>query len=168
MFKSGRYSGFLRPISYGIDLLCIHFFAYVFFQQPFPFFNYVVFLTLGWFVLSLRIGFYEIYRFTHFTKILSLLGKQGIVFLLIVFAYFGFYNQLNMRPRIIWEYVVTVMLCIAIVKIGIYYLLKKYRLYLGGNIRRVVILGSTRKQTNCANFLPRTQFTATNFIKPLI
>jgi putative colanic acid biosynthesis UDP-glucose lipid carrier transferase len=30
MFKSGRYSGWLLPISYGIDLFLIYFFAFDF------------------------------------------------------------------------------------------------------------------------------------------
>ena len=80
MFKSGRYSGLLRPISYGIDLFFIYFLALKFFETPFPFFNFVVFGTIAWILLSIRSGFYEIYRFTHVANIMSLLVKQGVVF----------------------------------------------------------------------------------------
>ncbi|WP_026451804.1 exopolysaccharide biosynthesis polyprenyl glycosylphosphotransferase [Aequorivita capsosiphonis] len=145
MFKSGRYSGFLRPISYGIDLFFIHFLAFEFFEKPFPFFNYIIFLTLAWFLLSLRSGFYEIYRFTHVAKIMSLVGKQGIVFVLMVFSFFGFYNELTTSASTIFNYILLVMLCITVVKLGIFYLLKKYRLYLGGNVRKVVIIGLNQK-----------------------
>lgn len=145
MFKSGRYSGFLRPISYGIDLFIIHFFAFEFFERPFPFFNYVIFLTLAWFLLSLRSGFYEIYRFTHVAKIMSLIGKQGVVFVLIVFSFFGFYNELTTSASTIFKYLLLVMLCITVVKLGIFYLLKKYRLHLGGNVRKVVVIGLNQK-----------------------
>src|SRR5690554_1064520 len=44
------------------------------------------------------------------------------------------------------------MSCIAIVKFGIYYLLKKYRLHLGGNIRKVVILGLNQKTDQLRKF----------------
>lgn len=152
MFKSGRYSGFLRPISYGIDLFFIHFLAFHLFGEPFPYFNYVVYLTIAWFVLSLRSGFYEIYRFTHVANIMSLLGKQGIVFVLIVFSFFGFYNQFDVPPAVVFKYILLVMSCIAIVKFGIYYLLKKYRLHLGGNIRKVVIVGLNQKTDRLRKF----------------
>lgn len=152
MFKSGRYSGWLRPFSYAVDLFFIHFFAYHFFGSHFPFFNYVVWLTLAWLILSLRIGFYEIYRFTHLAKIISLLGRQGVVFVLIVFSFFGFYNGLDFSPSAIFQYIGLVLLCVAIVKLGIYYLLKKYRLHLGGNIRRVVIIGLNQKTDQLRKF----------------
>ncbi len=152
MFKSGRYSGLLRPISYGIDLFFIYFFAFEFFVEPFPYFNYFVYLTIAWVLLSLRSGFYEIYRFTHISKIMSLLGKQGVVFVLIVFSFFGFYNHLETSASIIFKYILLVMLCITIVKFGIYYLLKKYRLHLGGNVRKVVIIGLNQKTDQLRKF----------------
>src|SRR5690554_2656947 len=152
MFKSGRYSGFLRPISYGIDLFFIHFLAFSLFGTSFPYFNFVVYLTIAWLVLSLRSGFYEIYRFTHAANIMSLLGKQGIVFALIIFSFFGFYNQSTVPPSLIFNYILLVMASIAILKFGIYYLLKKYRLHLGGNIRKVVILGLNQKTDQLRKF----------------
>lgn len=152
MFKSGRYSGWLRPISYVIDLFFIHFFAFEFFGEPFPYFNYVIFLTIAWLVLSLRSGFYEIYRFTHLSRIIYLIGRQGIVFVLIVFSFFGFYNELTTSASTIFKYILLVMLCVTIVKLGIYFLLKKYRLYLGGNIRRVVIIGLNQKTEQLRKF----------------
>ncbi|WP_310993459.1 exopolysaccharide biosynthesis polyprenyl glycosylphosphotransferase [Aequorivita marina] len=152
MFKSGRYSGFLRPISYGIDLFLIHFFAFEFFEPPFPFFNYVIFLTIAWFLLSLRSGFYEIYRFTHVAKIMSLIGKQGVIFALIVFSFFGFYNDLTTSASTIFKYLLLVLLCITVVKLGIFFLLKKYRLHLGGNVRKVVIIGLNQKTDQLRKF----------------
>lgn len=152
MFKSGRYSGLLRPISYGADLFFIYFLALKFFEPPFPFFNYVVFGTIAWILLSVRSGFYEIYRFTHVANIMSLLVKQGVVFVLIVFAFFGFYNQLETSSTIILKYIFWVMLCVSILKFGIYFVLKKYRLHLGGNIRKVVIIGLNQKTDQLRKF----------------
>src|SRR5690606_3737167 len=139
-------------ISYGIDLFFIHFFAFEFFGEPFPYFNYVIYLTVAWLLLSLRSGFYEIYRFTHLSKIMSLAGKQGIVFLLIVFSFFGFYNELTTSASTIFKYNLLVMLCITIVKLGVFFLLKKYRLHLGGNVRKVVILGLNQKTDQLRKF----------------
>lgn len=145
IFKSGRYSGFLRPISYGIDLAIILVLAFRFFEQDFLFFNYIVFISIAWVVLSLRSNFYEIYRFTHVSRLFSLVGKQSIVFFLLVFAFFGFYNELKINSFEIIRYVFSTMLLIGAIKFAIYYLLKKYRLFLGGNTRKVIIIGLNQK-----------------------
>lgn len=152
IYKTGRYSGFLRPISYIIDLLIIHLLAYQFFESRLLFLNYVIFVSLAWIIASLRSHFYEIYRFTRLTKIISLVGKQGVIFILLVFAFFGFYSELGIDPWAITKYALQVILYIAIVKVAIYYLLKKYRLLLRGNLRRVVILGLNQKTDQLRKF----------------
>src|SRR5690554_5512092 len=152
MFRSGRYSGLLRPISYGIDIFIIHLFAFKAFGGNIPYFNFVIFVTIAWILLSLRSGFYEIYRFTHVANIMSLLGKQSVVFALVIFSFFGFYNQYGVPPGTIFNYILLVMASIAVLKFGIYYLLKNYRLYLGGNIRKVVIIGLNQKTDQLRKF----------------
>ncbi len=152
MFKSGRYSGLLRPISYGIDLFFINLFALEYFGNNIPYFNFVIFVSAAWILLSLRSGFYEIYRFTHVANIMSLLGKQTVVFVLIVFSFFGFYGAIDISSTLIFKYIFWVILCVSIVKFGIYYLLKKYRLHLRGNIRKVVIIGLNQKTDQLRKF----------------
>jgi len=152
IYKTGRYSGFLRPISYIIDLLIINLLAYQFFELNFLFLNYVIFVSFAWIVISMRSNFYEIYRFTRLTKIISLLGKQGVLFFLLVFAFFGFYSELAIAPLSITNYALQVILYITIIKIAIYYLLKKYRLLLKGNLRRVVIIGLNQKTDQLRKF----------------
>ena len=165
IFKKGRYSGFLRPISYTIDLLIIHVLANQFFEQNFEYLNYIIFVSLAWIVLSLRSNFYEIYRFTHVAKIMSLVGKQGIVFFLIVFAFFGYYNDVDTNPISIIKYVLLTMLYITIVKFTVYYLLKKYRLLLRGNLRRVVIIGLNKKTDQLRNFFENNPEYGYNLLK---
>ncbi|MCH2489913.1 MAG: exopolysaccharide biosynthesis polyprenyl glycosylphosphotransferase [Flavobacteriales bacterium] len=152
IFKRGRYSGFLRPISYGIDLAIIHILAFPFFGNNFEYLNYIIFVSLAWIILSVKSNFYEIYRFTHVAKIMSLIGKQGIVFFLIVFAFFGYYNNIEKDPIAIIKYFLLVMLLITVVKLTVYYLLKKYRLHLRGNLRRVVIIGLNQKTDQLRKF----------------
>ena len=89
IFKKGRYSGFLRPISYAIDLAVIHIFAYLFLGGGTEFLNYTIFVTIAWIVSSSIINFYEIYRYTKAIKILSLVVKQTMMFMLIVSAVQG-------------------------------------------------------------------------------
>lgn len=152
LFRTGRYSGFLRPISYGIDLAIIHSLAFYFFGTNLPYINFLVFVTLAWLVLSVKSNFYEIYRFTHVAKILSLLGKQGIVFTLIIYAFFGFHNEVNGNAGIIFKYAIVVMTAVSIVKFTIYFLLKKYRRILRGNLRNVVIIGLNQKTDQLRKF----------------
>jgi len=152
IFKTGRYSGFLRPISYIIDLLIIHIMARQFFESNFLFLNYVIFVSIAWIFISMRSNFYEIYRFTRVTKLLSLVGKQGVLFFLLVFAFFGFYSELGQAPLSIIKYALQVILYITIAKLAIYYLLKKYRVLLRGNLRRVVILGLNQKTDQLRKF----------------
>lgn len=159
IFKRGRYSGFLRPISYVVDLAIIHILAYKFFEQDFQYINYIIFVSIAWIILSLKSNFYEIYRFTHVSRILSLVGKQGIIFFLIVFAFFGYYSVLKTDPIEIIKYVLLVMLFIGIIKFTIYFLLKKYRLFLKGNIRKVIIIGLNQKTDQLRKlFIDRPEF----------
>ena len=151
LFKRGRYSGYLRPISYGIDLFIITFLAKPFFQDATIYFHYALFLSVSWIIVALLTGFYEIYRYTKALKIASLLFKQAILFVLLVFAFFGFYN-LDRKTIDISLYVFQVFGIITLVKYSIFYLLKKYRTYWGGNYRTVVILGLNQKTDQLRKF----------------
>ncbi|WP_066222791.1 undecaprenyl-phosphate glucose phosphotransferase [Formosa haliotis] len=147
MNKQGRYSGYLRPISYTIDLSIIHGLALLFF---FPNVNPYLFITLvstTWIILSIYSKFYEVYRFTREVTIAALLLKQAMLFTLIVFAYFGFRHKLMVDSFLVLKYIAFVFFLIGIAKFTIYYLLQKYRASFGGNLRKTVIIGKNR-QTN--------------------
>ncbi|MCT8339367.1 undecaprenyl-phosphate glucose phosphotransferase [Flavobacteriaceae bacterium TK19130] len=152
IFKSGRYSGFLRPVSYTVDLFIIHSLAYYFFNEPIQFLNYLIFVSLSWVVLSLKSNFYEIYRFTHVAKIMSLIVKQFVIFTLIVFAFFGIFNTIERSPWSILRYILLVMGGISVLKFSVYFLLKKYRDVMGGNRRNVVIIGLNKKTDQLRKF----------------
>lgn len=156
IFKKGRYSGFLRPIVYTIDLVVIHILAYLFFGGGIEFVNYIIFISAAWIVAALILNFYEIYRFTKVIKILSLLGKQTLIFLLIVYAFYGYYSELMQDSQVILRYALTTMGIISVIKIAIFYLLKKYRRFFGGNVRRVVIVGLNDKTRELANFFTKS------------
>jgi len=152
MFKIGRYSGYLRPISYLIDLSIINVLAYLFFLNNFQILNFIIFTSIAWVVLSLKSNFYEIYRFTQVIKILSLLIKQAVIFTLIIFAFFGYYGEVNKNPTEIFKYIFEAFFFITIFKLAIYYLLKKYRRLFGGNYRNTVIVGKNRKTDQLEQF----------------
>ncbi|MFT4806644.1 MAG: putative colanic acid biosynthesis UDP-glucose lipid carrier transferase, partial [Psychroserpens sp.] len=145
LFKHGRYSGYLRPISYLIDLSIINGFAILYFFINIDPIKFMIFSFIAWIILSVYSKFYEVYRYTREVKIYSLILTQLILFTLIIFAFSGYYYNLNIYPITIFKYVLSVFLCIAFFKFAIYYLLQKYRVSFGGNFRRTVIIGENKK-----------------------
>src|SRR5690606_21312857 len=144
-FRTRRYSGYLRPISYIIDLAIISIMAYIFFEGRYALSNFIVYASVSWILLSVWSNFYEVYRFTHVVRIVSLLLKQAILFFILVFAYFGFYQYTQSEPYLIIKYVLTTFLFISVIKFTVHFLLKRYRSLFGGNNRKVIIIGKNKK-----------------------
>tara|TARA_B110000003_G_scaffold275364_1_gene317762 strand:+ start:1559 stop:2908 length:1350 start_codon:yes stop_codon:yes gene_type:complete len=145
IFKRGRYSGFLRPISYMIDLIIIGYFSFGIISEKSNLLYFFIYISSSWIVSTLLSEFYEVYRYTRVTKILGLIAKQTILFLLLVFAFFGFYNELSIQSISILKYIFLAMSFITIAKFSIYFLLKEYRKVFKGNLRKVVIVGLNKK-----------------------
>ena len=152
LFKHGRYSGYLRPISYLIDLCIINAVAILYLFEGKDSLIFTIFISIGWVLLSVYSKFYEVYRYTRPVNILSLIVKQSILFLLLVFAFSGLYHELNIFPRPIVKYVLLCTLLITILKFTIYYLLQRYRVSFGGNYRATVIFGSNKKTEALESF----------------
>ncbi len=145
IFKRGRYSGFLRPISYMIDLIIVGYFSFGIISEKSNLLYFFIYISSSWIVSTLLSDFYEVYRYTRVTKILGLIAKQTILFLLLVFAFFGFYNELSIQSISILKYIFLAMSFITIAKFSIYFLLKEYRKVFKGNLRKVVIVGLNKK-----------------------
>lgn len=152
LFKQGRYSGYLRPISYIIDLTIINGIAVLYLLKGKEALIFSAIISVSWILLSVYSRFYEVYRYTRPINILSLTVKQSVLFLLLIFAFSGLYHELDIYPRPIVKYVLLCFLFITIFKFTIYYLLQKYRTSFGGNFRRTVILGLNKKTIALNNF----------------
>jgi putative colanic acid biosynthesis UDP-glucose lipid carrier transferase len=79
------------------------------------------------------------------TKIFTLIAKQSIILILLVYSFFGYHSEIKSNSKLIIEYILIVIFLITIFKIAIYFLLKKYRIIFNGNLRRVVIIGLNKK-----------------------
>ena len=145
IFKRGRYSGFLRPISYIIDLLIIGFITNVLNLEKAVLLNFILFISFSWIISSFSTRFYQIFRFTSVTRIFTLIAKQSIILILLVYSFFGYHSEIKSNSKLIIEYTLIVIFLITIFKIAIYFLLKKYRIIFNGNLRRVVIIGLNKK-----------------------
>lgn len=138
--KTGRYSGYIRPLLTFIDLLIVNVLVLVFMKSAISSIGYHTILTFFWLIISYYSGFYEVYRFTKETSIFSKLLKQFFFISLITFAYAGFKYK-YVTPKEVGVYILFSFLLVAFVKFSIFILLRKYRLFYGGNLRNVIILG---------------------------
>ncbi len=152
LFKQGRYSGYLRPLSYLIDLSIINGLGILFYFKTIDPIVFIAFISLAWIVLSVFSKFYEVYRFTREVTIFSLTIRQMVLFTLVLFAFSGYNHNLNIYPSTIFKFVVVAFISIAGLKFAIYYLLQRYRTEFGGNYRKTVIFGATKKTVALQNF----------------
>lgn len=153
-YQRGRYSKFLRPLLIAFDLFVINFLAIKLLnlnKQETYFFSaisndknalFFIYSTFLWLLSTFLLKFYNVYRYTSVLNIVSLLLKQLFVFTLIVFAFEGAFSSINNTATVTFRYLFFAFLVISFVKVISYYALKTYRLYLRGNIRNIVIIGS--------------------------
>lgn len=136
----GRYSGYIRPITYMIDLLIISVFAYLLLPESFFSIYFLVFIFLSWIIIAINIGFYEVYRYTKVLSIFNKILKQFALFTILCFSFSGIYVKYSESFPML-NYTIASILGVSFFKLLVYYLLKKYRSFYGGNFRRTVIVG---------------------------
>lgn len=153
--KTGRYSGYIRPFSYLIDLIIINVLA----LYIFPFHDneivYSVLISFAWVVIAIYLGFYEVYRYTKVIAILNCALKQFILFALFCLALELFYSDFYFQKRVVFFVFLSIVLILCF-KLFIYYFLRKFRVLYGGNSRSVVLLGNNK------NINPLKQFFTEN------
>jgi len=165
IYKHGRYSGYVRPFTYLIDISIINLLALYFFGDQLNKVVFVVSMSVSWVFLSVLSKFYEVYRYTKPVTILALIIRQALMFLLIVFAFSGFHNQLNLDVQTIFKYTALSFALITLVKFFIYYFLQRYRMFFGGNFRRTVILGVNKRTKSLEHFFKTKPEYGYNHIK---
>jgi len=153
----GRYSWFLRPMLIVFDILTIIFFAsyYIDFQTyGMPYWSlefiqskasvFVIYTCVLWIISAYTIKFYNVYRYTTSLNIVGLIIKQFLIFLIVVFAFFGFYKSIQTETMTIFKYLISSIAVIGFIKLLMFYGLRQYRQYLNGNHRKVLIVGNTK------------------------
>ncbi|MDB9874212.1 exopolysaccharide biosynthesis polyprenyl glycosylphosphotransferase [Flavobacteriaceae bacterium] len=156
LFKQGRYSGFIKPISYVADLALINVLGLFCFFKEIPPLKFILFISFGWFVTTFVSGFYEVHRYSTVIRIAKLLFRQILLFSLLMFAYSGINHDLNTPPIVIIKYISISFLCISVFKYLMFFLLKRYRSIFKGNIRKTIILGKTAQSESLEKFLIET------------
>jgi putative colanic acid biosynthesis UDP-glucose lipid carrier transferase len=151
-FKQGRYSGYLKHISYFIDLSIINGLALLYFFKSINAFEFIIIISTSWIVLSIYSKFYEVYRYSREITIASLILKQWFLFTLLMFAFSGFNHELNIQPLTILKYSLLAFLLVGLFKFTLYYLLQKYRTVFGGNYRITAIIGKNKQTLALESF----------------
>jgi len=152
MGKTSKYSGYIRPLLFVLDLLTINVLAHFILPEHLSTIWYYIFITFFWSFVCWNIGFYEIYRYTKVLRIIGKLMWQYVIFLILNFAYIGFFWKFS-RPSLIVLYVTISFLVITIFKFLNYFFLRQYSVTtFGGNLRRVVVLGNGKASEHLINF----------------
>ena len=154
-FRQGRYSWLIKPISYAVDLGVLQLISLFYLSQTFRL-SLVFTLSFGWIVTALISKFYEVYRHSSVVRVFNLLVRQGLFFSMFVFAYAGIFPKTEMDPKQILKYLISSLFFIAVFKYILFYLLKRYRAYFKGNIRRTIILGTNKQAKAIAKFFKDT------------
>lgn len=149
--NTGRFSGYIRPFSYGLDLIIINLLAGFILNPSITSVYYHIYVSFSWLVISWNIGFYEIYRYTKLQEIYEKIIKQYLVFVIVNFAFMGFFAKLS-TPIEVLKFTTIVVLLISAEKLFFYYFLKRFRVVFGGNYRNVVLLGDQKNTSQLAHF----------------
>jgi len=150
--KIGRYSKYLRPITITYDLIVLVIFGIWLLPDSFQATYFYLYLAFSWIVISITTKFYQVYRFTKLIQIAQKTIKQYFLFALTTFALNGLFS-LTKEYNVVGFYLLSTLVVIVLAKYLIFWLLKLFRKYYKGNLRRIVIIGHDDLTANFINFV---------------
>nr|WP_255702309.1 undecaprenyl-phosphate glucose phosphotransferase [Flavobacterium sp. SM15] len=134
-----------------LDLIIINLLAANILLESLNEFYYHLFISVSWVIIALNVGFYEVYRYTKVIDILGKILKQYCLFVILNFAYLGYFLEFS-KPSQIIQFTTLSVVTVSAIKLFVYYFLKRFRVVFGGNFRRVVILGNSKSVSQLADF----------------
>jgi len=144
-YKQGRYSKYIKPLFLIIDLILINSAVLLFDINITNTSLFVSYISLLWILISIKNQFYEVQRHSRIIQIVTLLFRQFILFALILYAFIGIFKQPNISRLSLGYYLLSVLILVTFFKFFTYFLLSKYRILLGGNLRSVIVIGRNDK-----------------------
>jgi putative colanic acid biosynthesis UDP-glucose lipid carrier transferase len=141
------YSKHIRPITNCLDLFFINFFGYLILSENLFSVYFAIFISLSWFIISLNVSYYEVYRFTKIIEIINKIFKQFFLFTIFTFSFSGFYQE-NIDSKVIIFYILLCFLVISVLKFIIFFFIKKFRSFLIDSIKKVIVFGQGENITN--------------------
>ena len=140
--KIKKYSYLIRPLIILFDIIFINLILYHFSPNESSGLELSIYCSILWLTISYFTKFYNVYRYTHILRILSLLGGQFFTFVLAFFAYFSIFKEgevISKQSNIIY----FILLVISTTKFFSFFLLKIYRSS-GKNFRTVIVIGDSK------------------------
>jgi putative colanic acid biosynthesis UDP-glucose lipid carrier transferase len=162
--RVGRYSAYIRPFSYVIDLIVINALSIYIVSFHENQVLYALFISTAWFIIAIYFGFYEVYRYTRVIAILNKTLKQTVLFGVICLALELYFSAFACQDKVVLYVLISLSLVLAI-KFFIYYFLRKFRVLYGGNSRTVVLLGNDRNIDPLRHFFTENPDYGYNLIK---
>lgn len=150
--KIGRYSKYLRPITITFDLIVLVIFGIWLLPDSFQATYFYLYLAFSWIVISITTKFYQVYRFTKLIQIAQKTIKQYFLFALNIFALNGLFS-LTKEYDVVGYYLLGTLVVVVLAKYLIFWLLKLFRKYYKGNLRRIVIIGHDDLTANFIKFV---------------
>ena len=144
-YKKGRYSSLIKPLFGFTDLVIINMAVFYFEINLKNVYAFCLYVSISWIIIAVKNHFYEVQRHTRLIQMIPLLFRQIVFFAIALYAFIGFFKQPNVSRLALGSYLLLVFLLICIFKFLTIFLLKKYRIILRGNIRRVIVIGSNEK-----------------------
>lgn len=152
--KTKKYSILIRPVTIVVDVLVINLIIFLFLKEQFSGANFCAYVTILWILIAYYTKFYNVYRYTHISKLLILLTAQFFIFILGFLAYFSVFSEVKMTS-VQLKCLSFIIFTIIVFKFFSFFLLKRYRSG-GNNYRNVVVFGDNKAAENVANlFLDR-------------
>ena len=150
-----NYSILIKPLIILLDIIIINLIIYFFSKENSLQLTYVIYNTFSWLLIAYYTKFYNVYRYTHILRLLSLIASHFFVYLLAFFAYFTIFEE----GLIVNKQFVTIISIISIIsffKFLSFFLLKRYRSS-GKNYRNVVVFGESKSAQNIVSLFSERQ-----------
>jgi putative colanic acid biosynthesis UDP-glucose lipid carrier transferase len=119
-------------------LICGVFLFEIYLTNHYLFIGYV---TVAWVIIAVKNEFYEVERQTKLIQLFSLLIKQVLMFIIVLYAFIGFFKQPHVGRLALASYVAYATIVVFSFKYLVFFLLKKFRVLLKGNGRSVIVIG---------------------------
>ena len=159
--KIKKYSYLIRPLIILFDIIFINYIIYYFSSKEFLGLQFRIYITILWLTISYFTKFYNVYRYTHILRILSLLAAQFFIFILAFFAYFSIFKEgevISKQSNIIS----SILIVILTTKFLYFFLLKIYRSS-GKNFRTVIVIGDNKSAQDVVSIFNDKQYLGYRF-----
>lgn len=132
----------IKPLTILLDLFLINGIVYVISDKEYLNFIFLTYISISWLFISYYTKYYNIYRYTHISKLVTLSLSQIFIFSLAYLSYFSVFREGEIIDNqfLIYGLLISTVLFF---KFFIFYLLKKYRSE-GKNYRNIVLFGNSK------------------------